>query len=220
MAEASRIPSSSVTKLIRCKVLQALLVNATGGEGALKEVLFLPLVRHKSSTSDPARDFSSLPFDQKKDESINTRGFGAGGLPPLMFSHLQKNWSLDRDHTFRDVDNPTTPLSSRRKRKKGWSSFMVDKRARRTGASGVRGEVEGGVVEEEEVHYGPGDGLLAIPHHQQTNEALWAEHWPGAFMGEEREVGRVNGGEDELCGVEKGEELVSHSARGEELVSH
>ena len=190
-------------------------------------------MRHKSS-GDNSRDSWCLTFDphanQKKDESVNTRGFGAGGLPPLMFSHMNRNWSHGKDSTTRDstiADSTTRDMgktdmspSSSRKRKKGWSSSMVDKRARRRGSSGGRGEAEGGVAEEEEeaeeMHYGPGDGLLAIPHHQQgCEEVLWEED---SLMAEDKEGCEDDGEEDVLHEGDKSEELGSDSVRGDRSI--
>ena len=69
-------------------------------------------------------------------EEFNTRGFGAGGLPPLLFSHLSRNWII---HPL----VVTTPL-------KGHTPSPPPAAATSEGAWMGRG-------------YGPGVGLTDLP---------------------------------------------------------
>ena len=55
-------------------------------------------------------DISPLPYNPLKTKSLkaskefDTLGFGAGGLPPMAFSHLARNWTqMMPNSTFGDV---------------------------------------------------------------------------------------------------------------------
>ncbi len=62
-------------------------------------------------------DHSPLPYtvnsrlsrDPAFIESYNQRGFGGGGLPPLAFSHLHRNWATSGGHQVREPVGGVTP---------------------------------------------------------------------------------------------------------------
>lgn len=50
---------------------------------------------------------SKMKISKNKDAEYNVKGFGAGGLPPLTFSHLSRNWKTSGQHT-RTLEDTTT----------------------------------------------------------------------------------------------------------------
>ena len=70
--------------------------------------------RPQKSDSDLAlKDSYPLLYSSKikiykyKDMEYNMQGFGAGGLPPLYFSHLSRNWKTSGQHA-RTLEDSTT----------------------------------------------------------------------------------------------------------------
>ncbi len=91
--------------------------------------------------------------DVRLQTQLDELGFGAGGLPPLMFSHAKRNW-------LTNTMKQTEYLSRRRKR--GWMSGLLEDR----GSGGKMGKDR----VRDKVHYGPGDSLEAIATSQADSE--------------------------------------------------
>ena len=63
----------------------------------LLKVLIILGARSRSKKAKVVNDIHPLQYDQSvrfaaKSKEFNSRGFGAGGLTPLKFAHLPKNW--------------------------------------------------------------------------------------------------------------------------------
>ena len=112
-------------------------------------LLYLEDRKDFHSRLDPRDDQWSLPINVHTDDKqiMELLGFGAGGLPPLMFSHHKKNWQSSRVLRHGTGGGKHDGVATA-----GASPGKGKKRK--------RGEESGSA---ETLQYCPGDDLLAIP---------------------------------------------------------